>query len=97
MNQILGQARQVDGRVWLDVELVTFPDRKHLWSHGFTQPAADWDIVRSQIAREVTTRLDLAPTAADQTLLRRPLSQSPDALKAYYRGRNSFEVLEGAT
>ena len=90
---LLGELRYVDERVSLEVELVSFPDRTRVWNHGFTQSAADWDIVRSRVAREVIAKLSLSSTEADQALLQRPQSKNQDAQIEYYRARRLADSL----
>jgi serine/threonine protein kinase/tetratricopeptide (TPR) repeat protein len=90
---LLGELRYVDERVSLEVELVSFPDRTRVWNHGFTQSAADWDIVRSRVAREVIAKLGLSSTEADQALLQRPQSKNQDARIEYYRARRLADTM----
>jgi TolB-like protein/tetratricopeptide (TPR) repeat protein len=91
---LLGELHQEDQRIRLDMELMTFPNQTRIWSRRLTLPVEDWDYLRTEIAREVVTRLSLSPGEAGLALLRRPFSKNQAALSAYYRGRHNVDVLD---
>jgi serine/threonine protein kinase/tetratricopeptide (TPR) repeat protein len=91
---LVGELRQNDQTFRLKVDLVSFSSRRtqYLWTQSWTNAVADWDAIRSQVARELITRLGITSSGADQTLIQRPPSKSQAARNEYFRGCRDLDI-----
>jgi DNA-binding winged helix-turn-helix (wHTH) protein/TolB-like protein/Tfp pilus assembly protein PilF len=82
-----GNYQRSDGRVRINVRLLKVEDGAQIWSGSFEEPEAELfklqDIMSSQIARSLTTKL----SPSDTQLLQTPLTKNKDAYESYIRGR----------
>ncbi len=92
---LLGEVRYADDSLRLRLDLMAFAggSRTHLWTQELTNSMANWDAMRTQIAREVVGRLEVSLDGSDQALLQRPPSSSPEARRAYFGGCRHLDVL----
>jgi serine/threonine protein kinase/Tfp pilus assembly protein PilF len=90
---LAGELQQVGESFHLRMDLAstTGGRTRHIWTQTLTNAASDWDATRSQIAREIVTRLAIATSGADQNLLQRPPSKSQAARIEYFRGCHDLD------
>lgn len=90
---LVGEYQQAGERFHLKLDLASISRRQtlHLWTQTLTNEASGWDATRSQIAREIVTRLTIATSGADQNLLQRPPSKSQAARIEYFRGCHDLD------
>jgi tetratricopeptide (TPR) repeat protein len=90
---LVGEYQQAGERFHLKLDLASISKRQtlHLWTQTLTNEASDWDATRSQIAREIVTRLTIATSGDDQNLLQRPPSKSQAARIEYFRGCHDLD------
>lgn len=91
---LVGELRQNGETFRVKVDLVSFSNRRtqYLWTQSWTNAIADWDAIRSQVARELITRLGIMTSGADQTLIQRPPSKSQAARNEYFRGCRDLDL-----
>jgi tetratricopeptide (TPR) repeat protein/predicted Ser/Thr protein kinase len=92
---LVGELRQAGERFRLKLDLASISGRRtrHIWTQTLTNTASDWDAARSQIAREIVSRLTIATSGDDQSLLQRPPSKSQAARIEYFRGCHDLDSL----
>jgi len=70
----------------ISTELVDTEDKSHLWGEQYDRSLADLQVVRGEIAREVSARLRFRLSGEQQEQVTRPYTASKDAYELYLKG-----------
>jgi serine/threonine protein kinase/Tfp pilus assembly protein PilF len=70
----------------ISTELVDTEDKSHLWGEQYDRSVADLQVVRGEIAREVSARLRFRLSGEQQQQVIRPYTVSKDAYELYLKG-----------
>lgn len=84
---LVGQIRQEGDESRIAVELIDVKDNRSVWGDTYQRKTADIQSVQREIARNVSEKLRLKLTGADQTQLAKSDTNSGDAYQAYLKGR----------
>jgi eukaryotic-like serine/threonine-protein kinase len=84
---LMGRVRQMGDTLNIQVDLVDASTGAQLWGHEYDRKIADVVAVKQTIAREVTERLRLNLSGAEQQRLVRRDTTNAEAYQFYLRGR----------
>jgi tetratricopeptide (TPR) repeat protein len=84
---LVGQIQQDGDDLSITVELVDVQDGRSLGIQSYQRKIANIQSVQKEIARNVSEKLRLKLTGADQTQLARTYTESGEAYEAYLKGR----------
>jgi eukaryotic-like serine/threonine-protein kinase len=84
---LVGQIKQQGDELTITVELMDVQGNRSIWGDTYQRKTADVQSVQKEIARNVSEKLRLKLTGADQTQLAKTYTQSGDAYEAYLKGR----------
>ena len=84
---VLGRVQQQGNSPLIRAELVDTTDGSQLWSREYRVPLSGLLAVQEEIAREVVTKLQLALSRQEQSVLARSQTTSPEAYKLFLEGR----------
>ncbi len=84
---LTGSVQKVNDRVLVRVQLVRQSEQQPIWSHEFTDTAADLFALQSSIAEQVTVALALKLTGEERQRLNRRYTENTEAHQLHLRGR----------
>ena len=84
---LVGQIKQEGDELTITVELMDVQGNRSLWGDTYQRKIADVQTVQREIARNVSEKLRLKLTGADQTQLAKTYTESGEAYEAYLKGR----------
>src|SRR5258707_2570112 len=84
---LVGQIKQAGDELTITVELMDVQGNRSLWGDTYQRKTADIQTVQKEIARNVSEKLRLKLTGADQTQLAKTYTESGEAYEAYLKGR----------
>ncbi len=84
---LVGQIKQAGDELTITVELMDVQGNRSLWGDTYQRKTADIQTVQKEIARNVSEKLRLKLTGADQTQLAKTYTESGAAYEAYLKGR----------
>ncbi len=84
---LVGQIRQDGNELRITVELMDVKENRSIWVYTYLRKTADVQTVQKEIARNVSEKLRLELTRADQTQLAKTYTESGEAYEAYLKGR----------
>jgi TolB-like protein/tetratricopeptide (TPR) repeat protein len=82
-----GKIKQEGDESTITVELMDVQGNRSLWGHAYQRKTADIQTVQKEIAKNVSERLHVKLTGADQTQLAKTDTESGEAYEAYLKGR----------
>ncbi len=80
-----GSVRYANDRVLITAQLIDGQTGAHLWSGEYNRDLIDVFAVQAEIAMNIAMALEAEVLASEHESMERSLTESPDALKAYYR------------
>jgi serine/threonine protein kinase/tetratricopeptide (TPR) repeat protein len=84
---LVGQIKQVGDELTINAELMDVQENRSIWGETYQRKTADIQTVQKEIARNISERLRLKLTGADQTQLAKTYTDSGEAYEAYLKGR----------
>lgn len=90
---LMGRVSRRDQLLSISVELVDALDDSQVWGAQYTRKPEDIFTTQDTIAREITARLRLKLTGAEQQRLTRRHTDFPEAYHSYLKGRYYFNKL----
>jgi serine/threonine-protein kinase len=84
---LTGRIKQEGDESTITVELMDVQDNRSIWGGSYQRKTADIQTVQKEIARNVSEKLRLKLTGADQTQLAKTDTKSGEAYEAYLKGR----------
>ena len=84
---LVGQIKQEGDELRITVELMDVQGNRSIWGDTYQRKTADIQSVQKEIARNVSEKLRLKLTGADQTQLAKTDTESGEAYEAYLKGR----------
>lgn len=84
---LTGQIKQEGDDVRIAVELMDVQGNRSLWGDTYQRKTADIQSAQKEIARNVSEKLGLKLTGADQSHLAKTYTDSGEAYQAYLKGR----------
>ncbi|MEK6323860.1 MAG: protein kinase [Acidobacteriota bacterium] len=84
---LMGRVRQLGDRISIQVDLVDATTGAQLWGEEYERAVADVLSIKQAIAREVTEKLKLRLSGAQQQQLANRETTNPEAYQFYLRGR----------
>ena len=84
---LVGQIKQEADELRITVELMDVQGNRSIWGDTYQRKTADIQSVQKEIARNVSEKLRLKLTGADQTQLAKTYTDSGEAYEAYLKGR----------
>ena len=84
---LTGEIKQAGDDVRIAVELMDVEGNRSIWGDTYQRKTADIQSIQRDIAKNVSERLRLKLTAADQNQLAKSYTDSGDAYQAYLKGR----------
>jgi TolB-like protein/Tfp pilus assembly protein PilF len=84
---LVGQIKQEGDELRITVELMDVQGNRSIWGDTYQRKTADIQTVQKEIARNVSEKLRLKLTGADQTQLAKTYTESGEAYEAYLKGR----------
>jgi serine/threonine protein kinase/Tfp pilus assembly protein PilF len=84
---LVGQIKQEGDELTISVELMDVEANRSIWGYTYQRRTADIQTVQKEIARNVSEKLALKLTGADQTQLAKTYTESGEAYEAYLKGR----------
>src|SRR5882672_2588950 len=84
---LMGQIIQAGDELTIKAELIDVKDNHSIWGATYQRKTADIQRVQKDIASDISERLRLKLTGADQTHLAKTYTNSGEAYEAYLKGR----------
>jgi len=84
---LVGHIKQEGDELTIDVELMDVQGNRSIWGARYQRKTADIQTVQKEIASNVSEKLRLKLTGADQTQLAKTYTESGEAYEAYLKGR----------
>jgi serine/threonine protein kinase/Tfp pilus assembly protein PilF len=84
---LVGQVKQQGDELRITVELMDVKGNRSIWGATYQRKTADLQTVQNEIAKNVSEKLHLTLTGADQTQLAKSATKSGEAYEAYLKGR----------
>jgi eukaryotic-like serine/threonine-protein kinase len=84
---LVGQIKQEGDELRIAVELMEVQGNRSIWGDTYQRKTADIQTVQKEIAGNVSEKLRLKLTGADQTQLAKTYTDSGEAYQAYLKGR----------
>jgi serine/threonine protein kinase/Flp pilus assembly protein TadD len=84
---LVGQIKQQGDELTIKVELMDVQANRSIWGDTYQRKTGDIQNVQKEIARNVSEKLRLKLTGADQTQLAKTYTDSGEAYEAYLKGR----------
>lgn len=84
---LTGQIKQEGDELRVTVELMDVDGNRSIWGDTFQRKTADIQAVQKEIVRNVSEKLRLKLTGADETQLAKTYTESGEAYEAYLKGR----------
>lgn len=84
---LVGQIKQEGDELRIAVELMDVQENRAIWGDTYQRKTADIQTVQREIASNVSAKLRLKLTGADQSALAKTSTQNGEAYQAYLKGR----------
>jgi adenylate cyclase len=84
---LVGQIKQAGDELTVTAELMDVQGNRSIWGDTYRRKTADIQTVQKEIARNVSEKLRLKLSGADQTQLAKTYTESGEAYEAYLKGR----------
>jgi eukaryotic-like serine/threonine-protein kinase len=84
---LVGQIKQQGDELRIAVELMDVQGNRSIWGDTYQRKTGDIQAVQKEIAKNVSEKLRLKLTGADQTQLTKTYTNSGEAYEAYLKGR----------
>jgi eukaryotic-like serine/threonine-protein kinase len=84
---LVGQIKQEGDELRIAVELMDVQGNRSIWGDTYERKTADIQTVQREISRNVSEKLRLKLTGADETQLAKTYTDSGEAYQAYLKGR----------
>jgi serine/threonine-protein kinase len=84
---LVGHIKQQGDELTITVELMDVQANRSIWGDTYQRKTADIQSVQKEIAKNVSEKLSLKLTGADQTQLAKTYTESGEAYEAYLKGR----------
>jgi serine/threonine protein kinase/Tfp pilus assembly protein PilF len=84
---LVGQIKQDGDELRITVELMDIQENRSIWLYTYQRKTADVQTVQKEIAKNVSEKLSLKLTGADQSQLAKTYTDSGEAYEAYLKGR----------
>jgi TolB-like protein/Tfp pilus assembly protein PilF len=84
---LVGQIKQEGDELRITVELMDVQANRSIWGDTYQRKTADIQTVQREIAKNVSEKLRLKLTGADETQLAKTYTDSGEAYEAYLKGR----------
>jgi serine/threonine protein kinase/tetratricopeptide (TPR) repeat protein len=84
---LIGQIKQEGDELRIAVELMDVQGNQALWGHTYQRKTGDILAVQKEIASNISDKLRLKLTEADQTQLTKNYTENGEAYQAYLKGR----------
>lgn len=84
---LLGRVVQRGDDLKLNLELVNTNTQDVIWSEQYDRKQSELVSLQNEIAKDVSTKLKLKLSGADETRLTKPSTVNPEAYQAYLKGR----------
>jgi serine/threonine-protein kinase len=84
---LVGEIKQEGDELTITVELMDVQGNRSIWGGTYQRKIADIQSVQKEIASNISEKLRLKLTGADQTQLAKTYTQSGEAYEAYLKGR----------
>jgi TolB-like protein len=84
---LLGRVAQHGDELILNLELVNTQTQDVIWSEGYNRKLSDLILLQGEIAKDVSTKLNLKLSGADEAKVTKISTANPDAYRAYLEGR----------
>ncbi len=84
---LVGQIKQEGDEARITVELIDVQGNRSIWGDTYQRKTADIQTVQREIARNVSEKLRLKLTGADQNQLAKTSTNNGEAYQAYLKGR----------
>jgi serine/threonine-protein kinase len=84
---LVGQITQAGDELTINAELMNVADNRSIWGGTYQRKTADIQTVQNDIAKNISERLRLKLTGADQTHLAKTYTNNGEAYEAYLKGR----------
>ena len=82
-----GRVVQRGGQLTLSLELIDVQNDKVLWTESYQRKQSDLVSLQSEIAKDVSTKLKLKLSGADEAKVTKTSTADPEAYQAYLKGR----------
>ncbi len=83
---VTGRVVQRGEQLQISVEMVNAGEGTQMWGEQYNRQAADLQTVQSEISREITEKLRLRLTGAQEQQLTKQATQNPEAYQLYLNG-----------
>jgi TolB-like protein/DNA-binding winged helix-turn-helix (wHTH) protein len=87
---LMGRVSQIGDHLVIDTELINAADGSQIWGEQYNRKVSDLLSVQDDIARQITSNLQLRLSGSQQRLLGRHHTEDSDAYQLYLRGRFYF-------
>ncbi|MDX6497474.1 MAG: eukaryotic-like serine/threonine-protein kinase [Blastocatellia bacterium] len=84
---LVGHIKQQGDELTITVELMDVQANRSIWGDTYQRKTADIQTVQKEIAKNVSEKLSLKLTGADQTQLAKTYTESGEAYESYLKGR----------
>jgi len=84
---LVGEVKQEGDELRIAVELMDVQGNRSIWGDTYQRKTGDIQTVQKEIARNVSEKLGLKLTGADQTQLTKTYTHNGEAYQAYLKGR----------
>jgi eukaryotic-like serine/threonine-protein kinase len=84
---LVGSVSRRDDNLVIDVEVVDGRDNRQIWGERYTRPLAEIFAIQDDIAREISQKLRLQLSGADEARMVKRFTDSTDAYELYLKGR----------
>src|SRR5207248_10433259 len=84
---LTGRVVERDGALNIQADLVNVDDGSQLWGRQYSRKLSDILTVQEEIARDVSGKLRLKPTAEQQKPLAKRSTENTEAYQSYLKGR----------
>jgi serine/threonine-protein kinase len=84
---LVGKIKQEGDELTITVELMDVQANRSIWGDTYQRKTGDIQTVQKEIARNVSEKLRVKLTGADQTQLAKTYTESGEAYEAYLKGR----------
>ena len=86
---LTGRVLERGDNLLISVELVNARDRTQMWGEQYNRKLTDILVVQQEISREVSEKLRLKLTGAEQQRITKPYTESAEAYELFLKGRYS--------
>ena len=91
-----GSVRKVGDKIRITAQLINCADGNHLWSEEYDRNMTDLLAVQTEVAQQVTQKLQIELGVAETRALAKTATKNPEAHRLYLLGRFHFAKLTDA-